>query len=119
MSKSRQQHSKVSDYESADRVITEIKGMEIAVFQKDGTFHAMANYCTHQGGPLCEGGITKPSELGDDGWEWEYDEERSCVVCPWHGWRYDIESGENVDHENIRSPTYDVEVEDGSVYVLR
>jgi len=49
---------------------------EIAVFNVDGTFHAIENSCPHQGGPLAEGWI--------DG---------TTVTCPWHAWCFDVTTG--------------------------
>ncbi len=49
---------------------------EIAVFNIDGTFHAIDNSCPHQGGPLAEGSL--------DG---------NVVSCPWHGWCFDVTTG--------------------------
>lgn len=100
------------------RIITEIEGQEIAVFRLRGEYHAIANYCVHQGGPLCEGELRKELDVGDDGWIWEYTSEEKFITCPWHGWRFDVQSGENNIDPRYRVPTYDVEVEDGRLYVL-
>lgn len=49
---------------------------KIALFNINGTIHALENSCPHMGGPLGEGDI-------DEG----------TVICPWHGWQFDIASG--------------------------
>jgi nitrite reductase/ring-hydroxylating ferredoxin subunit len=49
-----------------------------AVANVDGVFHALDNNCPHNGGPLGRGRL--------DGCE---------LVCPWHGWRWDVTSGRN------------------------
>ena len=110
----------VSDLaEDGSRVIVDVGGMEIAVFRTEGDYHAVGNYCVHQGGPLCEGGLNGRVTASEDGWAWDYDEEQCFVHCPWHGWIFDVRTGENVNSPEIRVPTYDVVVEDGSVYVVR
>lgn len=101
------------------RVIVDVGGMEIAVFRAEGDYYAMGNYCVHQGGPLCEGGLNGRVVSDDDGWDWRYEEEAYYIHCPWHGWIFDIRDGANVNAERYRAPTYDVEVEDGEVFVLR
>ncbi|MFQ5896474.1 MAG: Rieske (2Fe-2S) protein, partial [Nitrospinota bacterium] len=53
----------------------EVKGKEVALFNVGGTFYAIDNTCTHQGGPL--------GEL-----------EGNIVTCPWHEWQYDVTTGE-------------------------
>ena len=57
--------------------MVEVNGKEIALFNVGGVFHAIDNTCTHVGGPLCEGLISG-----------------SEVVCPWHGARFDLRTGE-------------------------
>lgn len=99
------------------RVITEAAGNEIAVFRLDGGYYALANYCIHQGGPLCEGPVTGRITVDPDTWEWTVDEER-YVECPWHTWQFDVTTGENTADPSYRVPTYPVEVENGNVYVL-
>jgi nitrite reductase (NADH) small subunit len=50
---------------------------ELAVWRlADGRVQVLDNTCLHLGGPLAEG-------LVHDG----------CVVCPWHGWTYDLRTG--------------------------
>jgi nitrite reductase/ring-hydroxylating ferredoxin subunit len=105
--------------EEGKRVIADVDGQEVAVFNYGGEYHAVANYCVHQAGPLCEGELTGDMVLGEDGWSWDYTDEEKYVRCPWHGWVFDITTGENTDDSRYRVPTYDVEVEDGTIYVVR
>jgi nitrite reductase/ring-hydroxylating ferredoxin subunit len=100
------------------RIITEIRGKEIAVFEVDDEYHGILNYCPHQAGPLCEGRVVGDTELGDDGWTWVPAREDEIISCPWHSWKFDIENGECIDDDRYSVPTYDVEVEDGEIYVL-
>ena len=74
---------------------------DVAVFHcKDG-FYATQAKCLRMGGPLGR------RRLAD------------CVVsCPWHGWQYDVRTGENVFDRAITLETYDVVVEDGEVKVV-
>ena len=39
------------------------------------------------------------------------------IACPWHGYTYELATGEHVGERDIRLQTYDVVVEDGTVYV--
>jgi len=106
--------------EEGSRIIVEIEGQEIAVFKYNDEYYAVANYCIHQAGPLCEGGLTDRITLSDDGWGWTYEGDgKNCIVCPWHGWRFDITTGKSVDDGRYRVPTYDVEVTDGKIHVIR
>lgn len=101
-------------------VIEEVSGQEIAVFWIDGEFYAIANYCVHQGGPLCESGELSGHMLGgDDGWEWLYDDRETIIECPWHSWKFDVTTGKNLDDDQYAVPTYQTEIEDDEIFVVR
>lgn len=105
----------VSEFEDATRVIAEVEGREIAVFNVDGAYHALANYCVHQAGPLCEGELVGSTRRDEQ--SWTYDEVERNVVCPWHSWEFDVTTGRNVQDERYAVPTYEVSVEDDAVFV--
>jgi nitrite reductase/ring-hydroxylating ferredoxin subunit len=73
---------------------------EIALAHVDDSFCAMQAQCLHLKGPLGEGRLEGP-----------------VLSCPWHGWQYDVRTGENEFDRAIRLRTYDVRVEDGEVQV--
>ena len=78
----------------------EVKGKEIALFNVEGKIHALFHTCPHQGGPLAEGGL--------DG---------SVVTCPWHGWSFDVKTGECTFNPSIRQPTFTVREEGEDIFV--
>lgn len=100
------------------RVITEVRGKEIAVFCIDGEYYGVLNYCVHQAGPLCEGRVTYDTKIGEDGWSWVSDREGEIISCPWHAWKFDIKDGDCIDDDQYSVPTYDVEVENSEIYVV-
>jgi nitrite reductase/ring-hydroxylating ferredoxin subunit len=104
---------------AGDRVIAEVIGQEIAVFNVEGEYHAVANYCPHQAGPLCEGKLRGQMTVDDDGWGWQYEDIERNVTCPWHAWKFDVTTGRNVNDDRYAVPTYDVEVKGGDVFVVR
>ena len=82
-------------------VVTAYAGDEpIALAHVDGEFYATQHACLHLEGPLGEGRI--------DGY---------MLTCPWHGWQFDVRTGENEFDRAIQLRTYDVRVEDGNVSV--
>jgi len=89
----------VDDLREDEGVVHDVDGTAVAVFSIDGSVYALENVCPHQGGPLGEGKV-------EDG----------CVYCPWHGWQFDVESGEHV-HGKGAANAFDVTVDDGDVYV--
>ncbi|GAB3031616.1 Rieske (2Fe-2S) protein [Natronobiforma cellulositropha] len=102
-----------------DRIIQEVGGVEICVFNIDGEYRAIANYCVHEAGPLCEGSLTGQMCTSDeDEWHWEYERDGELIECPWHSWTFDVKTGDNVKDDRYSVPTYDVDVEDGEIFVL-
>ncbi len=73
---------------------------ELALARVGDEFYATQNRCIHLEGPLGEGWL-----------------EEHVLTCPWHGWQYDVRSGENEFDRAIRLDTYEVRVEDGEVKV--
>ena len=80
--------------------VVEVEGKTLALFNVDGTFYATDNTCLHRGGPLGEGEL--------DG---------VVVTCPWHGWRYDVSTGANVNNPAVRVACFRVKVEEASIFV--
>ncbi|MFA6914767.1 MAG: Rieske (2Fe-2S) protein [Parachlamydiales bacterium] len=73
-------------------------GREIVIFNCDGEFYAIENVCPHMGGPLGEGEM--------DG---------CTVVCPWHGWQFDIKSGSCINMPGENAKKIRISVKDGFV----
>ena len=53
-----------------------VGGRTIAVYHTASGFSASDNSCPHRGGPLAEGDLMNGS-----------------IVCPWHLWAFDLETG--------------------------
>ncbi len=87
-----------------ERRIIEIEGRSIGVFNVDGEFYAVANVCPHQRAPLCTGDLTGTTRAsGVDNIEWHRDGE--VLACPWHGWEFDVTTGETVFNPHRWSAT--------------
>lgn len=96
------------------RLIVEVKGHSIGVFCVDGRYYGLLNRCPHQGAELCKGQVL--GELSSSGpGDYELDGSRPFVVCPWHGWEFDLETGRSYfDPRRTRVRPYPVEVEQGA-----
>jgi nitrite reductase/ring-hydroxylating ferredoxin subunit len=95
------------------RLIVEIAGRSIGIFNVAGEFFALRNRCPHQGGPLCEGrtsGFVSSSGPGD----YRLSRPGEILRCPWHGWEFDLRTGQSwFDPKRVRVRSYDVVVESG------
>lgn len=103
--------------ENGSKVLTEIEGIEIAVYRIDDEFYAISNFCIHASGPLCENGITGDHHVDPQTFEWEYSDSEHVCVCPWHGWMFDIKTGKSVSSDRYAVPTFEVEVSGGEIFV--
>jgi nitrite reductase (NADH) small subunit len=72
----------------------------VALFNVDGAIFALDGVCPHQGGPLGKGCLTG-----------------TIVTCPWHGWQFDVRTGQHQLSRSVRQPAFVVRVEDGAIYV--
>lgn len=76
------------------------EGRIIALFNVEGEFHALDGLCPHQGGPLGKGRLTG-----------------SVVTCPWHGFQFDVRTGQHQASPSLCQPALEVKIEAGEVYV--
>lgn len=109
------------DFTERDRKIVAFGDLEIGIFHLDGHFYAFKNECVHRGGPVCQGKILGRVEetLADDKTArgLKFSEDCVHIVCPWHGYEYDIRTGVNGANPCLRLKKYEVKLRDGGVYV--
>ncbi len=102
----------VSEIPPGERKIVDISGRSIGVYNVAGEFFAVRNRCPHQGGPLCEGRTVGFLKCDKPGGPYEYLRKGEMLRCPWHGWEYDIKTGQSwVDPASVRVRSYNVGVE--------
>lgn len=83
-----------------ERRIIQVDELSIGVFHHQDRWYALHNSCLHRGGPVCTGNL-----------------EGNTLTCPWHGYQYDVTSGQLLLDSSTRLPMYLVEVREGQVYV--
>jgi nitrite reductase/ring-hydroxylating ferredoxin subunit len=71
----------------------EVQGQRLLLYNVSGSFYATSATCAHLGGPLDEG-------LFEEG----------VVTCPWHGWQFDVCTGESIYDPDRRLATHPVQV---------
>lgn len=75
-------------------------GRSIALFNQNGQYYALNNFCPHKGAPLNEGKV-----------------ENGIVTCPWHCWKFDIKSGECLSPEEAKVRSYKLFFEGDSIFI--
>ena len=84
----------VRDFRPGERRIVALGRRSIGVFRVGDRFYAINNHCPHQGGPLCLG-RTAPWVVSDAPGDYRLAEEDALLACPWHGWEYDLATGQS------------------------
>ena len=112
---------KASEFTERDRRIVVHDDLEIGVFHIDGEFYAYENNCVHQGGPACQGRIINKVEeaVADDKTSLglRYSKDEIHIVCPWHGYEYNIKTGRHPGRHDVRLRPFDVTVTGDDVIV--
>jgi 3-phenylpropionate/trans-cinnamate dioxygenase ferredoxin subunit len=93
-------------------------GTTVAVFNVEGQVFALSNHCPHHGGPLCHGRISG-AVLPSQPYEYRYGREGRVLICPWHGWEFDIESGRTIFDPAVRVKIYEARIEEGEIVLTR
>ena len=90
--------------------IVSVSGREIGVYNVKDSYYALINRCPHEGAPLCIGPIVPRFESKRPG-EYRLTHHGEMLRCPWHGWEFDILTGQSWCHpESVKARTYPVEV---------
>ena len=91
---------KAGEISDGEARVVDVRGRQVALFRVGDEFHAIDNTCVHRGGPLGEGDL-----------------EGKTVTCPWHGWTYDVSTGECTHNPTAKVEKLEVRVEGEDVQV--
>ena len=73
---------------------------KIALYHTERGFFASDNVCPHRGGPLADGDL-----IGEE------------IICPWHLWGFEVDTGYCTGNPRIRIAIHEVRIEGGRVLV--
>jgi nitrite reductase/ring-hydroxylating ferredoxin subunit len=76
--------------------------IEIVIFQTDQGYYALENRCPHAGAHLHEGIIKD-----------------NILTCIWHGWRFDLETGQCLNEYWAKILTYAVILKGNEIYLKK
>ena len=92
--------AKVGDIEPGQGQAFPVNGRMVAVFNADGKYWAIDDFCPHMGASLAGGYVA-------DG----------IVTCPWHAWRFCIRDGRWCDNPKIGIDAFETRVVDDEIQV--
>lgn len=80
----------------------QILARRVAVFNDGGRLIGLESECKHMRASLVKGGAIKDGTL----------------VCAWHGWKYDVATGECINVPGFKLKKYDIELDGDTIYLL-
>ena len=94
---------RLEELTAAEPKLVLVDGLRLVLVRVGDEVHAVDDVCAHQGGPLSEGKLSG-----------------TRLTCPWHGWMYDVRSGQCLmPTRGGAVPSYPVRVENGDILLER
>lgn len=90
----------ISALKRGDSILSPAGDTEVALFLCHGQVVATQGQCPHAQGPLHEGEV-----------------EGATLTCPWHGWTFDLDTGDCAEDETMHLKRYPVRIDGDDVYV--
>ena len=94
--------ARVGDLREGQAKVVDAGGTPIALILAHGTYRAFSNVCRHRAGPIGQGHV---------------DLKEGVVICPFHGWQYDLETAKARLNPLAKLDIYKVEVVGSEVRV--
>ncbi len=81
--------------------LVELNGARVVLARVGEAIYACGDVCAHRGGPLSEGRLSGPR-----------------LACPWHGWIYDVRTGQcTFPGRGAGVPAYRVRIDADDIWV--
>jgi len=110
----------LSELSDGDHRVIAIGKFEVGLFKRGGRLVAWENVCPHFGGPVCQGKVfnrvvelLNPDQTSQ-GLEFTTDQH---IVCPWHGYEFNLDTGVHPGDPQVRLNPVPVRVEGDAVYI--
>lgn len=97
-----------ADFAQGDLRRVEVGGRGLVVLRRGDEFFALRDICPHQGARLSAGqlgGTPLPCRPGE---EVTYGRQGEVLTCPWHGWEFDVRTGQALANPQARVRSYPV-----------
>src|SRR2546423_1263925 len=110
----------LSEFAEGGYRVLRVDSFEFGIFRQGDGLVAYENHCPHDGGPVCQGKVIPrvEEELAPDQTSrgLRFSNKRN-IVCPWHGWEFDIDTGRHCGDPKYRLRPLDVKVRDNPISV--
>lgn len=108
--------ARVDEVPPGTRKIVSVGSKEIGIFNVNDTFHAILNICPHAFAPICNGRI-EGRVTSNGPHDLQYDATPTLLMCPWHLWEFDLETGGCLVDRKMKLKKYPVEVRGGDIFI--
>jgi 3-phenylpropionate/trans-cinnamate dioxygenase ferredoxin subunit len=92
--------AQTSDLAPGEKMLVEYDEEDVGLFNIEGEFYAISDVCTHDNGPLVEGKLEG---------EW--------IICPRHGARFNVKTGQQTMPAFAPVPLYEVKIEGDDILI--
>ena len=91
----------LADVTAGQPKLVEAECTRVVLVRVGDRVHALGEVCAHKGGPLSDGKLSG-----------------TRLACPWHGWMYDVRTGQCLfPGRGASVPSYRVRVDGDAVFV--
>jgi nitrite reductase/ring-hydroxylating ferredoxin subunit len=111
----------IADFPENEGKVLAVGGVEFGVFHVKGRVIAWENQCPHDQGPACQGRLFRrvTENILPDGRSGGLAfTDRQNIVCPWHGYEFNLDTGNCIGDAALRLKRYDVVERQDSLYVV-
>ena len=110
------------EYPEGGHRVLRVDDFELGIFRQGERLVAYENRCPHDGGPVCQGKVIPrvEEEIAPDQTSrgLRFSSSKRNIVCPWHGWEFDLRAGHHPAGARFALRKAKLEVADGHIYVV-
>jgi nitrite reductase/ring-hydroxylating ferredoxin subunit len=111
----------LSDIADGGRKVVDVSGLEVGIFRLGDDCFAYENTCPHLAGPVCQGKILPRvlEAVADDRTSRGrvFSKTQMNIICPWHGFEFDIRTGQHPTDRRVRLRRVPLQIVDGAIYL--
>lgn len=107
----------VADLNPREPLAVRVANTDLVLTRWREKVYALRNVCPHQGQALGCGHVAPHLVSSAPGETVVADDDNPMLICPWHAWGYELETGQCVTQRSLRVRTYAVQIRDGRVFV--
>jgi nitrite reductase/ring-hydroxylating ferredoxin subunit len=93
--------AKASEIPNGERKIVQVGDLSIGIFHHKDQWAALLNHCLHRGGPVATGCL-----------------EDDTLICPWHGFQYNVLNGQLLVDPALKLQTFPVVHKGDDIYLV-